>query len=70
MSEEGKGIEITIAILAAVAVLGLGGLYIKHIREKAREKTITNGLRNIAPASQQYILEEGPTPTKETAHVK
>ncbi|WP_309396540.1 hypothetical protein [Cerasicoccus maritimus] len=66
MSSEGKGIEITIAILAVLAIVGLSGLfygyqYIESKRELSRVMAITGNLRQVSSAGQQYILEESAT---------
>ncbi|GHB90032.1 type IV pilin protein [Cerasicoccus arenae] len=44
----------TVGLLAAMAIPAF-----QKVREQSREKAITNNLRQIAAAGQQYILEEG-----------
>jgi len=44
----------TVGLLAAMAIPAFN-----KVREQSREKAITNNLRMIAAAGQQYILEEG-----------
>ncbi|MFP4156968.1 MAG: type II secretion system protein [Opitutales bacterium] len=47
-------VVVIIGLLAAMAIPAF-----QKVREQAREKAMTNNLRQIASAGQQYILEEG-----------
>lgn len=47
-------VVVIIGLLAAMAIPAFN-----KVREQSREKAITNNLRQIASAGQQYILEEG-----------
>lgn len=47
-------VVVIIGLLAAMAIPAFN-----KVREQSREKSITNNLRQIASAGQQYILEEG-----------
>ncbi|MEO0797019.1 MAG: type II secretion system protein [Verrucomicrobiota bacterium] len=47
-------VVVIIGLLAAMAIPAF-----QKVREQSREKAITNNLRQIASAGQQYILEEG-----------
>ena len=47
-------VVVIIGLLAAMAIPAFN-----KVREQSREKAITNNLRQIANAGQQYILEEG-----------
>jgi len=49
-------VVVIIGLLAAMAIPAFN-----KVREQSREKAITNNLRQIASAGQQYILEEGAT---------
>ncbi|GHB97210.1 type II secretion system protein [Cerasicoccus arenae] len=49
-------VVVIIGLLAAMAIPAF-----QKVREQSREKAITNNLRQIASAGQQYILEEGVT---------
>ena len=49
-------VVVIIGLLAAMAIPAFN-----KVREQSREKAITNNLRQIAAAGQQYILEEGVT---------
>lgn len=49
-------VVVIIGLLAAMAIPAFN-----KVREQSREKAITNNLRQIASAGQQYILEEGTT---------
>jgi len=49
-------VVVIIGLLAAMAIPAF-----TKVREQSREKAITNNLRQIASAGQQYILEEGET---------
>ncbi|MEM7789896.1 MAG: prepilin-type N-terminal cleavage/methylation domain-containing protein [Verrucomicrobiota bacterium] len=47
-------VVVIIGLLAAMAIPAFN-----KVREQSREKAITNNLRQVASAGQQYILEEG-----------
>jgi len=47
-------VVVIIGLLAAMAIPAF-----QQVQAASREKTITNNLRQIASAGQQYILEEG-----------
>lgn len=47
-------VVVIIGLLAAMAIPAFN-----KVREQSREKAITNNLRQIASAGQQYILSEG-----------
>ncbi|WP_309386951.1 type II secretion system protein [Cerasicoccus frondis] len=47
-------VVVIIGLLAAMAIPAF-----QKVREQSREKAITNNLRQIASAGQQYILEIG-----------
>ena len=47
-------VVVIIGLLAAMAIPAFN-----KVREQSREKAITNNLRQIPSAGQQYILEEG-----------
>jgi prepilin-type N-terminal cleavage/methylation domain len=47
-------VVVIIGLLAAMAIPAF-----QKVREQSREKAITNNLRQIAAAGQQFILEEG-----------
>lgn len=47
-------VVVIIGLLAAMAIPAF-----QKVRQQSREKAITNNLRQIASAGQQYILEEG-----------
>ncbi len=49
-------VVVIIGLLAAMAIPAFN-----KVREDSREKAITNNLRQIASAGQQYILDEGTT---------
>ncbi len=49
-------VVVIIGLLAAMAIPAF-----QKVREQSREKAITNNLRQVASAGQQYILEEGVT---------
>ncbi|WOO42949.1 type II secretion system protein [Rubellicoccus peritrichatus] len=55
-------VVVIIGLLAAMAIPAFN-----KVREQSREKSITNNLRQIASAGQQYILEEGETQVTFTA---
>ncbi|MGB0416130.1 MAG: type IV pilin protein [Coraliomargarita sp.] len=55
-------VVVIIGLLAAMAIPAF-----QKVREQSREKAITNNLRQIASAGQQYILEEGVTEAGYTA---
>lgn len=52
-------VVVIIGLLAAMAIPAFN-----KVREQSREKAITNNLRQIASAGQQYILEEGKAKVK------
>ncbi|MEM8868376.1 MAG: prepilin-type N-terminal cleavage/methylation domain-containing protein [Verrucomicrobiota bacterium] len=47
-------VVVIIGLLAAMAIPAFS-----KVREQSREKAITNNLRQVASAGQQYLLEEG-----------
>ncbi|MFO7725117.1 MAG: type II secretion system protein [Oceanipulchritudo sp.] len=47
-------VVVIIGLLAAMAIPAF-----QKVRETSQEKAITNNLRQIASAAQQYMLEEG-----------
>ena len=47
-------VVVIIGLLAAMAIPAFS-----KVRQQSREKAVTNNLRQIASAGQQYILEEG-----------
>lgn len=49
-------VVVIIGLLAAMAIPAFN-----KVREQSRQKSMTNNLRQIASAGQQYILEEGVT---------
>ena len=49
-------VAVIIGLLAAMAIPAFN-----KVRETAQNKTITNNLRQLASAAEQYFLEEGET---------
>ncbi len=57
-------VVVIIGLLAAMAIPAFN-----KVRQQSRVKTITNNLRQVASAGQQYMLENGLTQVAETALV-
>jgi type IV pilus assembly protein PilA len=57
-------IMVVVFIIGMLAAIAIPAFY--KIRQKSRDTTVTNNLRQIATAAQQYMLEQGVSMVNET----